>query len=125
MKELPIEHEIKEFIRSKINEGLENPEKMAENIFKNLKNQLKIFSRRLFGDVSNLVAGRPLSLLLQSANIVVGPGDSSPRKLRKEQIQPCQNQLRYRKRHVGRNGNCPFFPANRSKHYSTENLSRW
>ena len=47
MKELPIEFEIKEFIKSKIQEGLENPEKMAENIFTNLKNHW-IFGKRSF-----------------------------------------------------------------------------
>jgi len=47
MKALPIEYEIKEFIKGKIQEGIENPEKMVENIFKNLKSHW-IFGKRSF-----------------------------------------------------------------------------
>ncbi len=42
-----LEEEIKEFIKNKISEGFKNPDQMAENIFKNLKNHW-IFGKRSF-----------------------------------------------------------------------------
>jgi PadR family transcriptional regulator, regulatory protein PadR len=47
IKDLPIEYEIREFIKSKIHEGMENPEQMADNIFRNLKSHW-IFGKRSF-----------------------------------------------------------------------------
>jgi DNA-binding PadR family transcriptional regulator len=47
MKNLSLEQEIKEFIKNKIKEGSSDPEKMAENIYKNIKSHW-LFGKRSF-----------------------------------------------------------------------------
>ena len=47
MKNLPLELEIKEFIKSKIKEGSKDPESMADTIFKNIRTHW-IFGKRSF-----------------------------------------------------------------------------
>ena len=46
-KQLPIEQEIKDFIKVKLEKGLEDPEKLAENIYKDMKKHW-MFGKRSF-----------------------------------------------------------------------------
>ncbi|MBM3708169.1 MAG: PadR family transcriptional regulator [Actinobacteria bacterium] len=47
MKHLQIEKDIKEFIKSKIQEGMQNPDAMAEQLFDNIKSHW-VFGKRSF-----------------------------------------------------------------------------
>ena len=47
MKNLPLEQEIKEFIKDRIKEGSQDPDAMAENIYKNIKSHW-VFGKRSF-----------------------------------------------------------------------------